>query len=74
MSWPLPKQLIYIFRISPSEAIQLVDTIQVRQFLHIRGRTSAGKGIKYYICTESAFQQTPALSTQAALQSTVFMS
>ena len=66
---PLPKQLIYIFRISPSEAIQLVDTIQGATVSSYSWTDSAGKGIKYYICTESAFQQTPALSTQAALQS-----
>ena len=65
----LPKQLVYIFRITPSESIQLVDTIHGETVSSYLWTDSAGKGIKYYICTESAFQQTPSLSTQAALQS-----
>lgn len=67
---PLPKQLVYIFRITPTEAVQLVDTIQGQAVSSYSWTDSAGKGIKYYICSQSGFQQTPALSKQAALQLT----
>ena len=65
---PLPKQLVYIFRIAPSESIQLVDTIQGQAVSSYSWTDSAGIGIKYYICTQSGFQQSPDLSVQPAAQ------
>ena len=65
----LPKDLVYIFRITPSETIQLVDTIQGQAVSSYSWTDSAGKGIKYYVCSQSGFQPTPGFSVQAALQS-----
>ena len=64
----LPKDLVYIFRITPSENIQLVDTIQGLAVSSYSWIDSAGKGIKYYVCSQSAFQPPPSFLS-AALQS-----
>ena len=65
----LPKQLVYIFRITSTDTVQLVDTVQGQAVSSYSWTDSAGKGIKYYICTQPGFLQTPVLSKQAALQS-----
>jgi Peptidase family C25. len=66
---PLPRQLVYIFRITPAEAVQLVDTVQGQDVSSFSWTDSAGKGIKYYICLQTGFRQTPAFSLQPAAQS-----
>ena len=65
----LPKDLVYIFRITPSETVQLVDTIQGQAVSSYSWTDSAGKGIKYYVYSQSAFQPTPGYSVQPPLQS-----
>jgi hypothetical protein len=65
----VPNERVYIIRIGPSETLQLIDTIQGQTGTSYSWTDTAGKGIRYFICRQSAFQPAPSLNAQAAMQS-----
>ena len=65
----LPNERVYIFRIAANEAMRLVDTLQPTQGASYAWSDSAGKGITYFICTQSGLQAPPPVALLAAEQS-----
>ncbi len=55
----LPGEPVYVFRIDAEENVMLADSFRAVKGASYTWVDSAGKGIKYYICAQSAFHPTP---------------
>ena len=65
----IPGEKIFIFRITADESIRLVDTLNLAKGASFSWIDSGGKGIRYFLCAQSAIQQPPQCITQPARQS-----